>query len=113
MSDITMYAGDTTTVDYTVTLNGAAVDLTDLILKWAARQSYGDAKAVIEKGTGAGIVYTDAANGKAQLTLLPADTMNLAVSRPMTLVWALRLYDGTDIYTVATGLLTIQPVAQR
>jgi len=113
MSDITTYAGDTTTVDYTVMLDNQPVDLTGLTLRWAARRSYGDAEAVIEKETGSGIVHTDTANGRARLTLLPADTAGLAVSSPATLVWALRLYDSNNIYTVATGLLVVQPVAQR
>ena len=113
MSDITTHAGDTTVVDYTVTLDGAPVNLTGLTLRWAARRSYSDSEAVIEKSTGSGIVHTDAAKGQARLTLSPSDTASLAVSGPAALVWALRLYDGGDVYTVATGLMTIQPVAQR
>jgi hypothetical protein len=113
VSDITTYAGDTTTVDYTVMLNGEPVDLTGLTLKWAARRSYGDTEAVIQKETGDGITHTDPQAGKARLTLLPADTASLAVSTTCTLVWALRLYDGSDVYTVATGMLVINPVAER
>ena len=113
MSDITTYAGDTTIVDYTVILNGAAVDLTGLTLRWAARRAYSDSAPAIVKETGSGIVYTDAAHGKVRLTLRPADTASLAISSPTTLVWALRLYDGSDVYTVATGQLIVQPVAQR
>jgi len=113
LSDIVMYAGDTTIADYTVSLNGTPVDLTGLTLKWAARWKPGDSVPVIEKATGSGIVHIDAVNGKARLTLVPADTAALAVSSVAILVWALRLYDASDIYTVATGLLVIEPAAQR
>lgn|GEM_PF-4656620 len=113
MADIATYAGDTTVVDYVVTVDGAAVNLTGLTLRWAARRNYGDAVPVIAKETGQGITHTDPPNGKAQLKLLPADTAGLAESGLTTLIWALRLYDGADVYTVATGLLTVQPVAQR
>ena len=67
MADIATYAGDTTVVDYVVTVDGAAVNLTGLTLRWAARRNYGDAVPVIAKETGQGITHTDPPNGKAQL----------------------------------------------
>ena len=101
METITIHAGDTVKINYTVMLNGAPVNLTGLTLKWAARRSFSD------------ITYTDPANGIAQVTLLPSDTASLAVSVPATYYWTLRLYDGTNVYTVAEGVLEVHPVAQR
>jgi hypothetical protein len=111
VSGIAIYAGDSLAVDYTITLDGVAVDISTATLAWEAKYSYSDLVPVIQKTTGAGISHTNPTAGLATLRLLPADTSALATDSPVTLVWSLRLFAGDDVYTVATGLLVVEPAA--
>ena len=72
--DFNMFAGDTKTIQVTVTdaNTGLAKDITNATISWALQQVY---KTIIEKSTTTGgIVITDAVNGVFQILLLPIDT---------------------------------------
>jgi hypothetical protein len=68
-----MFAGDTKTIQVTVTdSTGADKDITGATITWALQQVY---KTIIEKSTTlGGIAITDAIHGVFQILLLPIDT---------------------------------------
>jgi len=104
MTDFSMVAGDSKTLDITVTNDaGAAVDLTGASVVWnAARRPYGT--AVISK---AGSI-TDAPAGKFLVLLEPADTASLEGS-----FYQAATITGSDgsVSTLFLGALLISPLA--
>lgn len=98
--------------------NGAALNLDGLTLKCLFKASHADADAaaLITKTSGSGIVArspqaTAANTGWADLTLLPVDTTTppgISAGVTTTLVYELRLINGTEVSTLETGTLTIE-----
>lgn len=110
------HIGDTIPLQITLSRNGVAIDLTGATLWFTAKDDLDDldAAAVFQKKTGGlGIAITDAVNGRATVTIAPADTASLA-NEPQTLECDIQLLevDGT-LTTVARGQLILQPQVTR
>lgn len=116
MSDIEMTRGDTRIWKIAVTDpdTGAVVDLTGRTLAFMAKRQPADADgaATISKAIGAGIVVTNAAQGLAELTLLPQDT-NTLPNRDLWLYWDLQMIAGGDVFTLNSGRLKVTSEIRR
>ena len=117
MSDHLFSWGTTFPFDISVTLSGAAVNLTGkkLILKAKHRKSDLDADAEISMSTesGEGIVVTNAAGGIARATITPAMVADLPAGKETRLYYDVRLIDGSNPYVVASGKFRVLPVVVR
>ena len=107
--DLNVYWGNTEVVDLTITADGVAVNLTGMSLVFTARDDYNGTVLIQRDTTDGGIVITGALTGKARLTLTPTDTEELD-NRTYTVVYDVTLVDGTNVYTVLTGRLLVNPV---
>lgn len=110
-ANFTFKRGKTFAFNATCTNAGAAVDLTGATLKFLAKRSVGDADgaAIITKTyPSGGIVVTTPASGVAQVQVLSADTQALA-NEETVLYWELQVTSAANPYTVAGGLLTMEP----
>lgn len=96
-TSVTMYRGDSRTLRVTVTSGGSPVDLTGYSIAFTVRPDE-DADAVITKSSAdpTEINITDAANGRLEIYLQPADTENLQ----------LRSYDYDVEITSPTGVVS-------
>lgn len=110
VSNLIMKRGKTLPFSATCTSNGQPFDLTGATLKFLAKRRAGDADAgaVITKTDGDGIVVPLPTNGVAQVQILEADTAALA-NEETVLVWELQVTSSANPFTVAGGLLTIEP----
>lgn len=103
--DFDVYEGDNFVLPVTVRdVNGAVVNLTTLA---AARWQVAVAKGyppLISKALAAGITVIDAAGGRLDIALLPADTAALGGS---TYRHELEITLGTNVQTVLVGKATI------
>jgi hypothetical protein len=111
VSNLIMKRGKTLPFSATCTSNGVPFDLTGASLKFLAKRNVADAdgSAVITKTTaGGGIVVPTPTNGVAQVQILAADTQSLA-NEETVLVWELQVTSSSNPFTVAAGLLTIEP----
>lgn len=115
MTALDMYWGNTYAFDLTITASGVAVDITTKTLTFMAKDHVGDADvaARITKTTGAGIVHTTPAAGIARVTIAQADTTTLNPARTTVLYWDVKLVDGSNGYTVASGTLRVSPAVVR
>lgn len=91
--------GDTEVFTITLTDGGVPIDLsvfTEATFRVDSRFP-GLTSPLLEKTlTGGGIVFTDAVNGILTVTLVPADTSGIAMTRETeAFQWNLRLEDGT------------------
>ena len=111
--DVAIHSGDSHTITVTVDDGAtppAAVDISGYTIWWWASRLSSSGKfattATLQKDNagGGGIAITDAANGKFQITLAPADTASLTGE----FYHEAQVRDGTgNISTVLTGKLTI------
>ena len=108
-----MWRGDDREFTFTITEDGAPMNLTDAVLRFTAKRSLLDADdaAVIAKSTGSGIEAEDPTTGVATLTLAAADTESLTGTAQ--LIWDLQVARGGSVRTVLRGLLTIEADATR
>lgn len=110
---LSMTRGNTKRWRATVTQDGVALDLTGKALYFMAKLSISDldAAAILNKSTveppGGITVIAPAANGIAEILILPADTVALPNALTV-LVWSLELVDGTNVYTLADGALDVR-----
>jgi hypothetical protein len=102
-----MFWGTTKLVNFTVTLDDVAVNLTGTTLRFEARQTY-LSDTLIEKHTGRGITITDAAAGECQVKINAADTASFTQTTH-NLKYDLRYTAGTESHIVAVGTLVIRP----
>lgn len=103
--------GDTAYLDFTVTVAGAAQDITGWELWFTAKRRIGDGDAdavILKNSLGSGVTILNAALGTASVTLSPADTASL-------LPEAVRLYadiqgkDGAGhVFTLDAFTFTIR-----
>lgn len=101
-----MMSGDTQVLEYEVLdEDGVAVNITDATIEWVLTASRNSATALITKTTSSGIVITNGPSGIFQVTLLPANTTSLS---------GIYYYEaevtttGNSVYTVSTGMATIE-----
>jgi len=108
MSQISIYKGDSRTLEVTVTdTSGAAVDITGYTMKFTVKKSEADTTNTIQKTTtlATEIDLTDPANGIAEVYLLPADTLNLKAG---TYVYDVEVTtDTSKVYTVIKSTFVI------
>jgi hypothetical protein len=108
MGAIEMYRGNSKTWTLTVTNNSVPVDITSVDLYFTAKTAEDTATEVFQKTVGAGITITDGVGGIASVNLGPADTTGIP-SRITKLFYDVEYDDGTNIYTIDKGVLTINP----
>lgn len=102
MSDFSIIAGDSKTLEITVQEDGAAVDLSGSAIIWeAARQPFG--VTVITK---AGSI-TAAAEGKFEIALEPADTAALNGN----FYHSAKITKSADVSTIFLGLMAVSPLS--
>lgn len=113
LGNIGMSRGDTVVRAIRVERNEIAEDLSADKLFFTAKRSSEDtdAEAVIKKSNvTAGIVVTSAAQGLAELTILPADTLGLSGLVVAVLVYDLQLVKPTgQVFTISEGTVIVQP----
>lgn len=68
-ADLEVFKGDKVTINFTITQNGTAFDLTEYTVKFQAKQAIGDMSFVFDKTA----TKTDATGGKCQVVLDGAD----------------------------------------
>ena len=79
MIDLTITRGDERTLSVAVlNPNGTPANLTGKRVLWAAKRHPSETAVVSKSSTAGGITVTDAANGLATVTILPADTSGYA-----------------------------------
>jgi len=109
MIKITIYKGNTETINVNLTQSGVAYPLTDLKLKFIAKKTFTDldADALINKE----FVIDDPSSGIGILSLLHTDTDIPA----RTYQSEIKLYksDGTFIKTIDVGTLVISEVVLK
>ena len=102
--------GDTSYLDLEVTLPPAAtpVDLTGSMLWFVAKRSPESAAEITKTSeVGGGIILTEPDQGRARITLDPADTSDFE-ERTTRLVYDVQLRTPTGaIYTIAQGQLLV------
>ena len=107
--DLTMDRGDDKTWEFTVLLDGTAVDITGASFRFMAktRVSDTDGNAVVEAtSANAKCVITDAANGVMEVRLVPADTSSL--TETARLYYDLQMTEsGGEVRTISKGLLEV------
>lgn len=116
MTDLSSYWGKDVDFVFTVTDQGAKVDLTGHTLRFSAKVKRSDVDPpLVSKSTGAGIVHDPdqvANKGKAILHILAADTNSsryLDPNRESELEWDLEL----DLFVIDSGTWTISPSVRR
>lgn len=101
--------GDTLDFKVTVKEGATPMNLTGLLDAWMTAKSditHTDANAVFVKRLGTGITVTNATGGEMKVKVAPADTNSLAPG--LKLYYDLQIKtSASDIYTLATGTLTI------
>jgi hypothetical protein len=102
--------GDTAYFRCAVTEDGDPFPLTGLTLRATAKRSYPqtDAEAVFQKSSGNGIELDDSDSSVAIVRIDPADTEGLG-DREVKLLFDLQLTSGTEVFTLAEGLLIVAP----
>jgi hypothetical protein len=111
MAELNMHRGDTLSFDLAVTDGvGAPVNLAGASLRFTAKRStsQADSAALIALTIGDGITVTDAAGGLAHVEATPAKTSGLEAAT-LSLTWDEQLTTGTQVFTVASGYLTVMP----
>lgn len=102
------FAGDTHSIEVTVTEGGTPIPLTGLNAEFTAKLNKSDADNAltnIRKSLGSGIQFTDPDNGVLLITIDPDDTEGL--EKDTTFVWDVQLDDGPDdVFTAASGTMT-------
>lgn len=110
--NFTSKRGDTTTLNIAVKGgDDSAFDITNVLLKFTVKKSVrdSDARASISKSSSdSGIVKTDAENGACQIVINQDETGGLN-SINHQLVYDLQLTSGENVYTLATGRITVEP----
>lgn len=105
---LTMRRGDTFTFDVTVTLAGAALDLTTYGITSTGKTNLSDtdAQAIYQvTKTGGGITVTGAGNNVARVVIPAAATSGMTTNA--TIWYDCQIKLGANVYTVALGRLSI------
>lgn len=111
-----MIRGDSTPFPFRVTrkdpTTGATlpVSLTGAVFTFTAKYREDDAQsaAVFTRTSASGVEIVNAADGRAQVRLAPANTT--AFTLPTTLYWDIQMVDNAgDTYTVDSGYLMVMP----
>ena len=109
MAVLAMTRGDDRVIELAVTrADGTAQPLGGTTMRFTARRfATSEAAPELEKSVGAGITYTDAPNGLAEVAIDNEDTEELDGFTVMR--WDAELSDGSIKRTVASGLLYVTP----
>lgn len=119
-SNLSLARGDSTTLTITVANLSASGLNAFNDARFTAKRDVGDADtlAIINKRLAAGITITTDGNattpGVLSVAIAAADTQGLPSGYPVALSYDVRLYDALgDAYTVASGVLTVEPTATQ
>ncbi len=118
MINLQMVRGDKRDFSITVTQDVGALDLDGKVLWFTAKRRHADPdhRAVFQKSSAdppGGITITDAAGGKAEMTVEPEDTSGLPLNQ-IVLVCDLKVVDGSgNPCTPEWGELTVIPEVTR
>ncbi len=106
MTALEMTRDRTALFQITVTSAGTPLDLTGKSLSFEAKESL-SGSFNITKDSVNGITIAVGTGGLAVLQIDPADTTALSDIQSHTLVWDLKLVDGSNNYAVASGTLKV------
>jgi hypothetical protein len=110
-----MQRGDTPIFDIAVVdVNGDPLDVSSAYVWFTAKYNYGDLDddAVFQKTVGNGIFLTNSAYGEMSIQLDSSDTA--AILDKTRLKYDVQIKDiSGSVYTVATGLLSVEPDVTR
>jgi hypothetical protein len=90
-TDLVMYRGDDRTFTFTLTADGAALDLTYAAIVFTAKRLPADADPVLSYSVGTGVTVTDPTGGVCTVSLSAVDTASLSITRDLRLVWDLQV----------------------
>lgn len=110
MIRFTMFRGDSFSFTITALDDAGPINLTgkSLIATFKNAISDVDGSAVAQKRIGTGITVISAPAGTASIKLSPADTRSLP-DTTTSLEFDVQLVDGSDLYTIARGQLSVEP----
>lgn len=105
MPNFSMFAGDTKVLEIVVVdESNVVVDLTATVIRWQLAKQVTDSP-IISKSIGSGIEVVSAPGGRFNVSLAPADTLNLSG----TYYFESELDKAGVISTVLTGNADIKP----
>ncbi len=108
MAALEMTRDRTALFQITVTQQGAVLDLTGKSLEFNAKEYLSDGTVLISKSSpSGGITISAPATGLALLQIDPSDTTVLSDIQSHTLIWDLKLIDGANDYSPASGTLKV------
>lgn len=110
-----MNRGDTPIFDIVVTdINGDAVNLTSAYIWFTAKHNFGDTDetAVFQKTVGDGIYLSNPTLGQMEVQLASVDTEMIVDKTRLKYDVQIKDISGS-IYTVASGLLSVEPDVTR
>lgn len=112
--DIELYQGDYQTIDIEINdENGNDLDLTEKIIQLTVKEDHDqdDKDALIKLSTeNGGITLVMATMGTCQAYLLATHTRDLIAKN---YVYDIKVFDGENPYTVASGMFKIVPAVWR
>jgi hypothetical protein len=102
-SEVPVKRGDTVVLNFAITDEGVAADLTGISARFTVKRFIADADpGLVQKTIGAGITITDVLGGLLEVELEPADTDYADEN----LLWDLQITTaGGQNFTVAEGVL--------
>lgn len=110
-TNITTYRNSSNTYALSVKQSdGSAQNITNAAIRMTARTSWSAGNTVFQLSVGSGITITDAANGKASITITPAHLSSIALA-PTDLHYdvQVKLSGASNYVTVVAGVLTVLP----
>lgn len=109
--NLTVWTGDSRVIALTINdADGDEVNLTGATVRYAIAEAATSGTKLVEKTTSSGISITDAANGKCEITLAPADTTALQPGVPRDLYHECEVEDSTGKkMTAFTGKFRLNP----
>lgn len=108
--NLEMYRGDTYPFRVEVTNAGSPVNLSGCTFTMTGKYDITDTdgNAVFSISSPTYIIITDATEGILSITIPPSATSSLP-PRTVMLYYDIQMIDGTNVYTISSGFLTIYP----
>lgn len=105
---ITMFRGDTVSLNLYVTMGGAPKSLSGALLTFSVKYNRADSSYVFQKTIGSGITIDSESGGTATISIASSDTSFLPGTQ-MKLQYDVQYAKGSDVYTISSGVLVVNP----
>lgn len=105
---ITMFRGDTQPLNLYVTSGGAPKSLSGVSLTFSTKYNRTDTTYVFQKTIGNGITVVSESGGTATILINSSDTSFLPGTQTR-LQYDVQYAKGSDIYTISSGVLVVNP----